>query len=236
MARRMLHTEIWQSKQVASLSLQARLLYVGLITLGDDDGRLKGDVALLRAQIFPRDAAITIEQVTQWLEEIVSARLVVRYEVDDEPYLAHPNWTKYQTLRADRKKDSNVPPPPADLLATIEQPNGNQMSAQDKVSKGKVSKEKVLSLFEEFWKEYPNKTAKKKALESWVRIFKEVPNIELADALAAQVMSGLAKAKKSSQWTKNNGDFVPHPTTWLNQERWNDEGNGGTQSRTTHRI
>jgi hypothetical protein len=29
--------------------------------------------------------------------------------------------------------------------------------------------------------------------------------------------------KQTSQWKKDNGEFIPHPATWLNQERWNDE-------------
>lgn len=227
----MIHTEIWQSKQVASLSIEARLLYVGLISLGDDDGRLKGDAALLRAQIFPRDPNITVTQVEAWLKEITDAKLVVLYESEGEHYLAHPNWTKYQTLRADRKKESNVPPPPATLFATIGQPSGNQASAQDKVSKDKERKEKARETFEEFWKEYPNKTAKKKAEQIWDKIM----TLNKPDEIYPKIMAGLARAKKSQQWLKDDGQYIPHPTTWLNQERWNDEGSK-TTSRTTHRV
>ena len=36
-------------------------------------------------------------------------------------------------------------------------------------------------------------------------------------------MEGLERYKKTKQWQENAGRFVPHPTTWLNQERWEDE-------------
>jgi DNA replication protein DnaC len=36
-------------------------------------------------------------------------------------------------------------------------------------------------------------------------------------------MNSLNKYKKSPQWTKDGGQFIPHAATWLNQERWNDE-------------
>lgn len=229
----MLNTEIWQSKQVASLSRDARLLYIGLITLGDDDGRLKGDAVLLRSQVFPRDPDITVAEVEAWLKEIVDSGLVTIYLVDDEYYLAHPNWTKYQTLRADRKRDSKVPPPPDSILTTNAQPDVRQTSAQDKVSKDKKRKEKVDSLFEDFWKEYPNKTAKKKAKESWEKAFRDVAFV---DAHFLVVMNGLKKAKASKKWVKNGGEFIEHPTTWLNQERWNDEGVAGGTGTKTHTV
>lgn len=68
--------------------------------------------------------------------------------------------------------------------------------------------------FEKFWKEYPKKIAKKEAEKAF---YKKRP-IDLTT-----LMDGLAKWKKSEQWTKDKGRFIPHPTTWLNQERWNDE-------------
>ena len=35
-------------------------------------------------------------------------------------------------------------------------------------------------------------------------------------------MAGLRRWKASEQWTKDKGKFVPHPTTWLRREGWND--------------
>ncbi len=70
--------------------------------------------------------------------------------------------------------------------------------------------------FELFWKEYPVKKAKKVAEKIWQRM-------GVDDALFEKIMSALAKHKVCIQWTKNRGQYIPHPPTWLNQERWNDE-------------
>jgi len=35
-------------------------------------------------------------------------------------------------------------------------------------------------------------------------------------------MTGLKRWKASEQWTKDGGRYIPHPTTWLNREGWND--------------
>lgn len=71
--------------------------------------------------------------------------------------------------------------------------------------------------FETFWKAYPRKVAKAKAKESFARINPDAEQLQL-------MLTALEKQKRSQQWTKDNGQFIPHPTTWLNQKRWEDEG------------
>ena len=66
--------------------------------------------------------------------------------------------------------------------------------------------------FKEFWEAYPNKVKKPKAMAIWRRL----------KANHADVMAGLRRWKASEQWTKDNGKYVPHPTSWLNAEGWND--------------
>jgi uncharacterized protein YdaU (DUF1376 family) len=71
-------------------------------------------------------------------------------------------------------------------------------------------------LFAEFWNAYPKKVGKESARKAWSKIKAPKATIALViDALAWQVTS--------QQWTKNGGQFVPNPTTYLNQHRWLDE-------------
>ena len=69
------------------------------------------------------------------------------------------------------------------------------------------------SAFDAFWKAYPKKTGKEAARKSFAR----------AKADIGTMLSALEAQKQSEQWTKNNGQFIPNPTTWLNQGRWEDE-------------
>lgn len=73
--------------------------------------------------------------------------------------------------------------------------------------------QKYTQEFLAFWAQYPRKTGKAAAFRSW-RTHK-APLKECLKALEWQ--------KKSDQWTKDGGQFIPHPATWLNQERWLDE-------------
>ena len=70
--------------------------------------------------------------------------------------------------------------------------------------------------FAEFWTAYPRKVAKPEALKAWIKIKPD-------DDTFAAIMAGLAAAKTSRDWTKDDGQFIPHPTTWLNQRRWEDQ-------------
>lgn len=72
------------------------------------------------------------------------------------------------------------------------------------------------SAFDSFWSAYPRKVGKKAALTKWKQIN---PN----DALIAKIMQAVESHKQSDDWTRDNGKYIPHPSTWLNQGRWDDE-------------
>lgn len=78
------------------------------------------------------------------------------------------------------------------------------------------SKKEVEDRFDLFWSAYPKKVAKKKAQQIWMRL---KPSEDLTKRIIADVE---ARAKTDS-WKKEKRKYVPHPTTYLNQERWEDE-------------
>lgn len=69
--------------------------------------------------------------------------------------------------------------------------------------------------FDAFWQAYPRKTGKKAASKAWKNAKDKPPLPNILSAIASQT--------KSDQWTKDGGQFVPNPATWLNQGRWADE-------------
>lgn len=72
--------------------------------------------------------------------------------------------------------------------------------------------------FDAFWKAYPRKAAKVAALKAWLK--RKPPLAECLKALAWQ--------SKSKDWTKDKGKFIPHPATWINSGRWEDEPTAGS--------
>ena len=85
--------------------------------------------------------------------------------------------------------------------------------------------------FDIFYAAYPNKKAKVLALRSWQKL-------AVTTELFQKIMKSLDAHKVSQQWTKDSGMYIPHPSTWLNQRRWEDEvevkGQGSTKYEHTH--
>lgn len=70
-----------------------------------------------------------------------------------------------------------------------------------------------LQEFEAFWKAYPKKQNKPDAEKVWKKI----------DPPIDKVLSSLEKFKVSKEWTKENGQYIPYPASWLRGRRWEDE-------------
>lgn len=70
--------------------------------------------------------------------------------------------------------------------------------------------------FNKFWEVYPKKINKQGALKA----FKKIPNLKTELPI---ILEAVERFKNSKGWQKDNGQFIPHPTTFINQERWKDE-------------
>lgn len=70
--------------------------------------------------------------------------------------------------------------------------------------------------FEQFWVVYPRKIGKGAARKAFAKI-------KPSDELLKRMVVAVVTQSKSDAWTKDGGQFIPNPATWLNQERWEDE-------------
>lgn len=67
--------------------------------------------------------------------------------------------------------------------------------------------------FTQFWQAYPHKVGKQDAIKAFAKV----------DVDIGVLLTALEKQKNSEQWQKDGGKFIPHPATWLNGKRWEDE-------------
>lgn len=72
------------------------------------------------------------------------------------------------------------------------------------------------ALFDTFWTAYPVKVGKDAAKRAFT---KRKPTPEML----REMLKAIAEQKTSLAWIKEDGQFIPHPATWLNQGRWMDE-------------
>lgn len=98
MRMRMLNPDFWNDGDVGSLSIPSRLLFIGLISHADDEGRGISDPRQLRKQVFGFDE-ITVEAVENMVSEIAEKlRNVQFYVIDGKEYYSLANWTRYQKI------------------------------------------------------------------------------------------------------------------------------------------
>lgn len=76
--------------------------------------------------------------------------------------------------------------------------------------------EKVPNGFERFWEAYPRHTAKQDAVKAFEKLKPDAMMIET-------MVKAIQSQKQSAQWQEDGGRYIPHPATWLNQHRWEDE-------------
>jgi DNA-binding transcriptional ArsR family regulator len=71
------------------------------------------------------------------------------------------------------------------------------------------------SLFDTFWRLYPRHTGKEAARKSWIR--------QDLNRKGDLVIAALTDQKRAGMFRTEEPRFIPHPATWLNQARWEDE-------------
>lgn len=106
---------------------------------------------------------------------------------------------------------------PTNLPIIIHTTDIQTSKQQPRASRGSANSNPVLEAsFNRFWEAYPRKTAKQQAFKAWAKLN---PDSELVE----RIIAAIERQKQSDQWKRDNGQFIPYPTTWLNGGRWEDE-------------
>ncbi len=113
--------------------------------------------------------------------------------------------------RWNKGSNANALPTQSESNAT----HNTEHITQDTQHKEKA-KPPYQALFDVFWSKYPKKVGKDAALKAFQ---KRKPD----QHLLVQMLNAIGEQSRSEAWTKEGGQFVPNPATWLNQGRWQDE-------------
>lgn len=127
------------------------------------------------------------------------------------------NWTK----RPRAQKGSHLCRPSVVPTAIEEEEKKN-------IQKDKKKAKKYTDEFLGFWSAYPKKKSIDAAYRAWDKR-KDRPPLKT-------ILGALAKQKESKDWTKDGGQFIPYPATWLNGGRWEDETDHKTDDTTNQRL
>lgn len=123
---------------------------------------------------------------------------------DKRQFVSDSSTERVAKYREKKKQECNV---------SVTPPDTEQIQIQIHKKQTPSRTSALDDSFEEFWNAYPKKVGKDKALLAWKK--KKPPIQRILQALEWQV--------PSEQWTKQSGVFIPNPTTYINEGRWQDQ-------------
>jgi len=201
MPDRLLRESIRISESINQLSAFEETFFYRLIVSVDDRGYFDASPRALSKTLYPlkdvRDC-----QIKDTLRKLSSAGLIQFFRREDgKLFVRLTNWDWYQY---DHSTASHAD--------TVDTPKTKQ-AAKPRISK---LSEAMKKRFDRFWAVYPRKIGKGKAEDSFA---KYKPDDELTDIM----IQAVEVAKKTKEWKEDGGKYIPYPSTWLNQRRWEDE-------------
>lgn len=170
--------------------------------------------ALIRAMdaagASPEAIALAVEAIEQAKGEIATRRAADRERKQRQRDRSRDGHGTVTGLSADTPPEQKVSPGPPSKTQTPytpSPPKGGSVPTILKFAKPDG--------FERFWEACPRKIGKGAARRAYVVALRK---IEAPDPQAV-LMAALERVKP----TWRDAQFIPHPATWLNQERWEDE-------------
>lgn len=214
----------FDNDELGALTPLTRLLFIGLWCIADREGRLGDRPRRIKKTLLGYDD-VTTDETSGMLQQLHDKGFIIRYKANDEDYIQIVNFTKHQNPHM-KEKDSEIPPPPGFITVSTDTPHSsdalptppkeidvieNAPSEENNTDHPSVQEAR----FNAFWDAYPNKKAKQNALKAWKKI---KPNAELFE----KIMKAVELQKRSEDWQREGGRFIPHPATWINGGRWDD--------------
>ena len=217
MPNRMLRDSMKLSRKINSLSDFQFRVWVHLILTADDYGRGYADPELVKTLAFPRRKRVTEKDIHDALKELAGTGCILLYDVDGESYFCFPNWASHQRIQT---KVSRFPGPSENDMSRWLTVNHGEAPLETKPSEKREAEDENAraddASFDRFWDAYPRKTNRDKARRAFEKLH---PDAALMDS----IMAAIEAQKRSSQWTRDGGEYIPHPSTWLNGRRWEDQ-------------
>lgn len=228
MARiRTIKPTFWEDELVGSMSTRTRLVFVGLFSLADDAGRLRGNAAWIRSQLFAYDEDTTAAAVEASLRELHNARRIRLYG-NGQRYVEVTNFLKHQRIQ--KPQPSQIPAPGGhykvepieggdeqDILVPVE-----DQSATVPVRKGREEEEERDEANASRRPSGPTAEQVRGVFDTWCRLFHRNANTKLDEKRRARIRWALTTYDARIVWHVLQGyaaDPWRHEATSRNEVR-----------------
>ena len=196
----------FQDPVLGRLDRDTRLFYLGLVQLHQTGGPILDDDAFLKAQVFPYDnepgTGVTLDDISGMLHALEKAEKISRNGSHITIGVADGLFeAPHLMIRA------SMPPKP-----TVVKKQAPPVPAR------------LVDFFDEFWAVYPRRTGKGAARKAFIgAVGNGTP--------ATVIIEGAIRFRDNCVAINKEVQFIPHPATWLNQERWEDDAEAAEQVR-----
>lgn len=248
---RFLHPALGHSEKVCGLTdIEARVWAMGYLLAADDCGVMRCSPVAVQ-NVNEALAAKPQKLIARCLRTLVDVGLLMNFTHQGREYVCQWDWQDWQHVRHPRESVEPVPPP--DVLVRCSELTQELFTYRAKLIQERIDKrtevlrersgsisetlpalaraggcerltangkrltatgDGLRERFDEFWKLYPLKVGKDAAWRSWQ---KRRPTAELSGVILAAV------AHHMPWLSRDGGQYIPNPATWLNQGRWEDE-------------
>lgn len=220
---------------LVELPFEHRLLFIGLWTIADREGRLDDRPKQIKIKLFPADSL----DVDAGLAALADLGFILRYEAAGLRFIQVQNWRKHQQPHF-KEKASTIPAPgqpeALDLSASTQSPGQEPDKPEaspkpaalipdslqsDSLQKDLSGKPDRADDFSTWYKAYPRHEARDDALKAWDKRRKagELPPLAfMLNQIEWQVRDGCLKPA-----TADGRSLVPLPATYLNKGKFKDE-------------
>ena len=90
----------------------------------------------------------------------------------------------------------------------------SESESETDISRASARRAQIDADFAAWWEQYPRRVGKQRAIKAYRQARRKADAEALLDAVQHQ---------KSTAWARREIEHIPHPTTWLNEGRWEDE-------------
>lgn len=216
------YIKIWRKVKDSGLYQlpNAFTLFVYMLTEATHKPVRFGTVELERGQLcsgrhkLANELQVSEQSIRTALEHLHNLEMITSISTNKFTVYTIVNYNNYQDSQPTSNQQTTNEQPTNNQQTTTIQEHKNIRTKETNNSATEVAGVDYSKAFLAFWDLYPNRKNKGSAYKA----FKKIKPDEYA-----AVKSGLEAAKKCQQWIKNNGEFIPHPATWLNARGWEDE-------------
>lgn len=229
----------FRNPDLAELEPIERLLFIGLWTMADREGRLEDRPRYIKFELLPSDQF----DIDVALNALQNRGFILRYEHGDGRFIQVVNFVKHQNPHV-KEAPSTIPAPDKHGASMVQDTTQNAASTPSYLdpdpvvgsSSGNLDPDpppkpptpirpvpaapdrpgKPDPSFDAFWEAWPKKEGKQAAIAAWRKL-------RLTPDAVQDVLDAIPRQQAAKDWPRENWRYCPNPATWLNQRRWEDE-------------